>query len=682
MPGVSSGLAALADPRHPGDDARQQPRGDPGDRPSRRRARRRLGGARPHRRADRPLHGRGQPRRRSPPPSCAGGLDPGTPTRRRARRDDGGRRQIVEHPSPPRPRPPRRAASARRRSIADRRHRRRPARSCCAAAPRPAPGPPHERAGAGPSRRRAALRLRQDHGDARPAARALRAAASRCAASSAAPTTSTPPSTPPPPARRASTSTAARWRRRWLDRARRARRRRTPTSSSPKARWACSTASRGEPGRTGASADIARALRLAGAARPRRRRARRNRPRRSRSAARRFDPRVRIAGVVLNRVASPRHRALRRATAIARAGLPVLGALPRDPTIALPERHLGLVQAGETADLEAAPRRASPTRRAPPRPRRASCALAARASTRLGRPAAPAALPPPGQRIALARDAAFSFVYPHVARRLARGGRRDRARSRRSPTSRRPPDCDACWLPGGYPELHAGRLAAAHALLDGLRAFARDAARSTASAAATWCWADGLEDAQGARHAMAGLLPVATSFASAQAAPRLPRRAAPAPTAPLGRGRRALRRPRIPLRDRSSTSPAPRPRRRHRRHGRGPRPRRPPRGTRERHVLPRAGGLNRSRRTPGLDAVHRYPQKKPLISLLRELPKASVSLQSCAWNVLPCTPMARRFTLSLRQGRSLPAVRAIVAHVDHAKPSGRVGLAVARGPEP
>ena len=65
-----------------------------------------------------------------------------------------------------------------------------------------------------------------------------------------------------------------------------------------------------------------------------------------------YDPRIRIAGVVLNKVASARHRRLVEA-GLARIGMPVLGALMRDGALALPERHLGLVQARETGDLEA-----------------------------------------------------------------------------------------------------------------------------------------------------------------------------------------------------------------------------------------------------------------------------------------------------------------------------------------
>src|SRR5690606_37809830 len=64
------------------------------------------------------------------------------------------------------------------------------------------------------------------------------------------------------------------------------------------------------------------------------------------------DPAVRVAGVILNRVASERHRAY-VADAIIAGGLPVLGALGRDEAFALPSRHLGLVQAGEHGDLDA-----------------------------------------------------------------------------------------------------------------------------------------------------------------------------------------------------------------------------------------------------------------------------------------------------------------------------------------
>jgi len=67
----------------------------------------------------------------------------------------------------------------------------------------------------------------------------------------------------------------------------------------------------------------------------------------------RHDPQVPLAGVILNRVTSLRHRTLLTG-AIARhlPGLPVLGAMPSNPALKLPSRHLGLVPAGELAEHE------------------------------------------------------------------------------------------------------------------------------------------------------------------------------------------------------------------------------------------------------------------------------------------------------------------------------------------
>ncbi len=221
----------------------------------------------------------------------------------------------------------------------------------------------------------------------------------------------------------------------------------------------------------------------------------------------RFDPRLTIAGVILNRVASPRHRRLAEA-GLARAGLPVLGALMREEGAALPERHLGLVQAGETADLEA--RLAALADRA-----EAGLDLdAIRAVATGGIAATPGhlgALPaPPGNRVAVARDAAFSFLSPHLAEGWRRAGA---ALVPFSPLADEPPppDCDACWLPGGYPELHAGRLAAAARFHEGLKAFARTRPVH-GECGGYMVLGETLEDAAGTVHAMTGLLPVATSF--------------------------------------------------------------------------------------------------------------------------------------------------------------------------
>ena len=220
------------------------------------------------------------------------------------------------------------------------------------------------------------------------------------------------------------------------------------------------------------------------------------------------DPAVRIAGVVLNRIGSPRHRRVVE-EAMAPLGIPVLGAIPRDAPAPLPERHLGLVQAEEHPALEAVLAALGEMVA-----QHLDLATLARLATPMGR-AAPAMpvrrLPPPGQRIAVARDAAFSFLYGHVVQGWRAAGAELRPFS---PLADEPPpaECDACWLPGGYPELHAGRLAAATRFLDGLRRFA--ATRPVhGECGGHMVLGTGIEDAQGVRHAMAGLLGHATSFA-------------------------------------------------------------------------------------------------------------------------------------------------------------------------
>lgn len=221
-----------------------------------------------------------------------------------------------------------------------------------------------------------------------------------------------------------------------------------------------------------------------------------------------FDPRIAIAGVILNKVASERHSRL-VGQGMARIGLPVLGALPREANLILPERHLGLVQAGETADLHA---RLDTLAQAVAAAVDLDAIIAAAGPTRLaGAAAAVPALPPPGRRIAVARDAAFSFVYPHVEAGWRAAGAELVAFSPLADEAP-PEDCDCCWLPGGYPELHAARLAEASRFLRGLRRFAKTRPVH-GECGGYMVLGKSLIDADGAAHAMAGLLGVETSFA-------------------------------------------------------------------------------------------------------------------------------------------------------------------------
>ena len=219
-----------------------------------------------------------------------------------------------------------------------------------------------------------------------------------------------------------------------------------------------------------------------------------------------YDERLRIAGVVINRVGSERHRRL-VVEAVEALGVPIVGALPRDDKLALPERHLGLVQAGETEALDARLDAMADFVEA-----HVDCGWVLDLAGDLDfAPEAPAiALRPPGQRIALARDEAFSFIYPHLLHSWKLAGA-DIATF--SPLANDPPPvhCDVCWLPGGYPELHAGRLAGAKRVLDGLRHFA--AAKPVHGECGGYMVLGAtLIDASGATHPMAGLLGVETSF--------------------------------------------------------------------------------------------------------------------------------------------------------------------------
>ncbi|MGH6959708.1 MAG: cobyrinate a,c-diamide synthase, partial [Dongiaceae bacterium] len=221
---------------------------------------------------------------------------------------------------------------------------------------------------------------------------------------------------------------------------------------------------------------------------------------------------VPVVGVIFNRVGGAAHAAMLR-QAVAPLGIPVLGCLPRDSALSLPERHLGLVQAGEQADLDA---------RLDDAAELACRHIDLAALTALARPAArppidPAGdgigcVPPLGQRIAVARDAAFAFVYPA----LLEGWRTAGAElSLFSPLADEGPSsaADAVYLPGGYPELHAGRLAANADFLDGVRRAAARGAAILGECGGYMVLGAGLVDGDGRRHAMAGLLPLETSFA-------------------------------------------------------------------------------------------------------------------------------------------------------------------------
>jgi cobyrinic acid a,c-diamide synthase len=211
---------------------------------------------------------------------------------------------------------------------------------------------------------------------------------------------------------------------------------------------------------------------------------------------------------VLNRVASPRHEDLVR-KALVDAGIAVLGALPRHAPIALPERHLGLVQAEEFSRLDEliaeAARFVSKHVDLDAVLRLSECDWSAQSTNEAPR------VTPPGQRVALARDAAFSFIYPHILEGWRAAGAEILPFSPLADEGPRA-DADVCWLPGGYPELHAGTIAANRRFNAALKAFAQTRPVH-GECGGYMVLGAGLVDAQGIRHEMTGLLGLETSFA-------------------------------------------------------------------------------------------------------------------------------------------------------------------------
>jgi cobyrinic acid a,c-diamide synthase len=215
------------------------------------------------------------------------------------------------------------------------------------------------------------------------------------------------------------------------------------------------------------------------------------------------DPRLRIAGVILNKVGSLRHRDM-LVRALAHVDVPVLGAVPRSADIVHPDRHLGLVQAQERHDLDAYLNTVADS---------VAAHVDLDAILALAGDLAPApphtALTPPAQTIAVAQDAAFAFAYPHL---LADWRKQGADISFFSPLADQAPrTADLTYLPGGYPELYAGKLASNHHFMQGLReAAARRAVYGECGG--YMVLGDGMIDAAGQRHKMAGLLGLETSF--------------------------------------------------------------------------------------------------------------------------------------------------------------------------
>jgi cobyrinic acid a,c-diamide synthase len=212
---------------------------------------------------------------------------------------------------------------------------------------------------------------------------------------------------------------------------------------------------------------------------------------------------VRVAGVIVNRVATTRHERLLR-TALAATDVPLLGVLPRREGLALPERHLGLVLPDEVAGFDAVAAIAAEVIA-----EYVALDTLAGYALPLPPPGGAPRLTPLGQHIAIARDDAFAFLYPHW---LADWRTAGAELSFFSPLGDEAPapDAEAVFLPGGYPELHGGRLAAALRFKTGLHDAAARGALIYGECGGFMVLGETLTDSAGAVHEMAGLLQVRT----------------------------------------------------------------------------------------------------------------------------------------------------------------------------
>lgn len=219
----------------------------------------------------------------------------------------------------------------------------------------------------------------------------------------------------------------------------------------------------------------------------------------------RFRPAL-IGGVIANRVAGELHAQMLLEQLP--SDIPFLGRLPRLDDAALPERHLGLVQAREIGDLD---RRIDAMADAwRPFPAPLPMQIDWQPVTRT---------PPPvrlrGVRIAVARDAALCFLYRANLELLDAMGAELRFFSILEP---RLPECDALYLPGGYPELHAAAIAANTAMKDSIAAMHAAGRPILAECGGMMCLAQALTLADGERHAMFGLLPAEVAMQARLAA--------------------------------------------------------------------------------------------------------------------------------------------------------------------
>ena len=227
-----------------------------------------------------------------------------------------------------------------------------------------------------------------------------------------------------------------------------------------------------------------------------------------------FDPALSVAGVIVNRVGGEGHGRMVLDAIAATCRATPLGAIARDETLALPERHLGLVTAAEgVLDREKLRRLGDAVDRSVDLNRLLSLATPLRIGSGGGRLPGECrteqreATPSRPVRIGVARDVAFQFYYAENLDLLREAGAELHFWSPLG--DHELPDVDGLYFGGGYPELHARRLAENAVIKKAVRRFTEAGRPVYAECGGLMYLAETLEDADGVAHPMAGVLPAA-----------------------------------------------------------------------------------------------------------------------------------------------------------------------------
>lgn len=255
----------------------------------------------------------------------------------------------------------------------------------------------------------------------------------------------------------------------------------------------------------------------------------------------RFDPGLRLAGLVANRVGGPRHALMLRQALAASGCPPLLGCLPRNEAVALPSRHLGLVTAQEAQLQDAQALDATLDALADWLEQGLDIPALLDALPSWSTPVALPAGPPdalsagPPVRIAVARDRAFCFLYEENLRLLQQAGAEPVFFSPLAHAAL-PQGAQGLYLPGGYPELAAPELCANAAMRAAVRAFCASGRPVWAECGGYMYLLEELADGQGGRWPMCGALPGRAVLRKRRAALgyREARTLAPGPLGPAG----------------------------------------------------------------------------------------------------------------------------------------------------